>query len=383
MSELGEMIKRLCPNGVEYKKLGEVAELKRGVRVVRSQLSEGGTIPVFQNSLKPLGYHTESNCLAKTAFVICAGAAGEVGFSDIPFWAADDCHYFICPENLNSRYLYYFLCTKREHLLSKVRKASIPRLAREFIENLSIPLPPLEIQSEIVKILDNFAELTAELTAELEKRKKQYEHYRDMLLNFEGGGINCEFSCEWKRLGEIAKIMRGKRLTKSDLSDDNPFPVFHGGLLPLGYYSQSNRDKDTVMIINVGASAGTVGYCKEQFWASDGCFCLSKNDIALSKYLYYALQSKELEIKGKVRVAGIPTLDSQAVASISIPLPPLAEQERIVAILDRFDSLCNSLTEGLPAEIALRKKQYEYYRDKLLSFGVASDSRSSSNSSLE
>ena len=189
MSELGEMIKRLCPNSVEYKKLGEVAELKRGIRVVRSQLSEGGTIPVFQNSLKPLGYHTESNCLAKTAFVICAGAAGEIGFSDIPFWAADDCHYFICPENLNSRYLYYFLCAKREHLLSKVRKASIPRLAREFIENLSIPLPPLAEQERIVAILDRFDSLCNSLTeglpAEIALRKKQYEYYRDKLLDFE------------------------------------------------------------------------------------------------------------------------------------------------------------------------------------------------------
>lgn len=175
--------------------------------------------------------------------------------------------------------------------------------------------------------------------------------------------------------------MRGKRLTKSELASDNPYPVYHGGLLPLGYYSQCNRDKDTVMIINVGASAGTVGYCKEEFWASDGCYCLSKSDLAISKYLYYLLQSKENEIKGKVRVAGIPTLDSQPLASIPIPLPSLEEQKRIVSILDKFDSLCNSLTEGLPAEIELRKKQYEYYRDKLLSFGRASSSSSSSNSS--
>lgn len=174
----------------------------------------------------------------------------------------------------------------------------------------------------------------------------------------------CPNGVEYKKLGEVAEILRGKRLTKSDLSDDNSFPVFHGGLLPLGYYSQFNRDKDTVMIINVGASAGTVGYCKEQFWASDGCFCLSKNDIALSKYLYYVLQSKELEIKGKVRVAGIPTLDSQAVVSISIPLPPLAIQSEIVKILDNFAELT--------AELEKRKKQYEYYRDKLLDFEKAS-----------
>ena len=163
-------------------------------------------------------------------------------------------------------------------------------------------------------------------------------------------------------------MLRGKRLTKSMLSSEYQYPVFHGGLDPLGYFNKANRPSETVMIINVGASAGTVGYCEKEFWSSDGCFCLSHTDVVKSKFLYYLLQGREGELKSRVRVAGIPTLDRQNVENMRIPLPPLAEQERIVKILDRFDKLCNDLTSGLPAEIAARKKQYEYYRDKLLSF---------------
>ena len=214
MSRLSEMIARLCPNGVENRKLGEIAKVCRGVRVVKKELNDGGKYAVYQNSLKPLGYYGEANVKGGTAFVIGAGAAGEVGYSEQDFWAADDCYYIDGGERLIGRYVYYCLTSRQDWLLGKVRKASIPRLSRDFIAALEIPMPPLEIQREVVEILDNFAQLTAELTAELAKRKKQYEHYRDMLLNFEGGGINdsyrierCEFRVEWKRLGEICDMV--------------------------------------------------------------------------------------------------------------------------------------------------------------------------------
>ena len=203
MSKLSEMIARLCPNGVEYKKLGEVARICRGVRVVRKELIENGKYAVYQNSLKPLGYYNEANVKGGTAFVIGAGAAGEVGYSEQDFWAADDCYYIDGGDQLIGRYVYYCLTSRQSWLESKTRKASIPRLSRDFIAALEIPLPPLPVQREIVQILDNFANLTAELTAELAKRKKQYEHYRDMLLNFTGGAdmISLELSGRsWGRL---------------------------------------------------------------------------------------------------------------------------------------------------------------------------------------
>ena len=188
MSRLRELMEELCPDGVEYKKLGDVVSVCRGVRVVRAELQLVGKYPVYQNSLIPMGYHDKENCIAGTAFIIGAGAAGDIGYSDVPFWAADDCFYFVCEENMNARFLYHVLLGQETFIRGKVRKASIPRLSRNVVEKVVIPVPPLEIQNEIVKLLDDFTELTAELTeqlmTELTLRKKQYNFYRDSLLNF-------------------------------------------------------------------------------------------------------------------------------------------------------------------------------------------------------
>ncbi len=190
MTKLEKLIEELCPNGVEYVKLSDVADVERGKRVVKEQLSKEQGYPVFQNSLTSMGFHIESNYPAGTAFVIGAGAAGEIGYSSVDFWAADDCFPIVCSERLLNRYIYHVILWKKPLLVSKVRKASIPRLSRTVIEDLLIPLPPLPIQEEIIRILDNFTKLTAELEAELEARKKQYEFYRDSLLKFDiGGGV--------------------------------------------------------------------------------------------------------------------------------------------------------------------------------------------------
>ena len=180
MSKLDELMKELCPDGVEYRTLGEVATVNRGVRVTRNELTEQGTIPVYQNALTPLGYFVKINRKAYTTFVISAGAAGQVGFCDVDFWAADDCYTFDDLKKINSKFIYYFLKTKQAFIDSRVRRGSIPRISRDVFEKLEIPVPPLEIQNEIVQILDKFTELEAELEA----RRKQYEYYRDKLLTF-------------------------------------------------------------------------------------------------------------------------------------------------------------------------------------------------------
>ncbi|EPJ9454281.1 restriction endonuclease subunit S [Serratia marcescens] len=176
---------------------------------------------------------------------------------------------------------------------------------------------------------------------------------------------------EWKALGDVTTVLRGKRLTKNLLSAEEKFPVFHGGLEPLGYYNKSNRPANTVMIINVGASAGTVGYTNVDFWSSDGCFCLEHNELLNNRFLYFALIGYQGLLKSKVRVAGIPTLDAIVVNKLLIPIPcpdnhekSLAIQAEIVRILDTF----TELTAELTAELTMRKKQYNYYRDQLLRF---------------
>ena len=185
MSRLSDLINEKCPNGVKFRKIGDVAKVLRGVRVVRSQLNISGDIPVFQNSLRPLGYHSKSNVEGDITFVIGAGAAGEVGYCNKPFWAADDCYYCIPSDSINSRYLYYVISKNKSYLISRVRRASIPRLSRNVIEELVVPVPPLEVQNEIVQILDNFAELTAELS----NRKKQYSYYHELLFGYAEKGI--------------------------------------------------------------------------------------------------------------------------------------------------------------------------------------------------
>ena len=171
--------------GVEIKLLKELATVKRGVRVVKTDLEESGKIPVFQNSLTPLGYKENYNRNKNTAFVICAGAAGDIGFSDNDFWAADDCSTINCGERLIDKYIYHFLITKQSFLKSRVRKASVPRLAGSFIENLEVPIPPLNTQQEIVEKLDAFEQLIQSLETEIKLRKQQYEYYREKLLTFE------------------------------------------------------------------------------------------------------------------------------------------------------------------------------------------------------
>lgn len=167
---------------------------------------------------------------------------------------------------------------------------------------------------------------------------------------------------EWKPLGEVSCVLRGKRLTKKELNNEEIYPVFHGGIEPIGYYHEANRDAGSTMIINVGASAGTISFSPKRFWSSDGCFCFSHVPALNQKYLFYYLQSIEPSIRAKVRKAGIPTLDNKLVEKLSIPIPPIAVQEEIVDILDKFTEL--------EAELEGRKRQYEYYRNQLLSFDM-------------
>ena len=171
--------------GVEMKTLGEVCKLERGVRVVKKDLQEQGAIPVFQNSLTPLGFYEKSNYPEHTTFVICAGAAGEVGYSEIAFWAADDCTCIICPSSICSKYVYNYLMVKQHLLKAQVRKASVPRLSKDVIGKLQLPIPSLHEQQRIVSILDTFEASIQNLEEQLKLREKQYEYYRNKLLTFE------------------------------------------------------------------------------------------------------------------------------------------------------------------------------------------------------
>lgn len=298
-----------------------------------------------------------------TVLIPRKGSLGNIFYIDTPFWNVDTIFYTeIDTKQIEAKYLYYVLA--KQHLENLNKAGGVPSLTQSILNKVKIPVPPLEVQNEIVRILDTFTSHTAELQAELQARKEQYEYYRNKLLSFDKNNVDVR----WIKIGEFCKILRGKRLTTKELDTNGKFPVFHGGIKPIGFYPHSNRAANSTMIINVGASAGTVGFCKTAFWSSDGCFCFTHNKIVIQKYLFYVLQSMEISLKSKVRIAGIPTLDNKNIERLVIPVISLSEQQRIISILDKFETLVNDLTEGIPAEIAAVQEQYEYYRNKLLSF---------------
>ncbi len=256
-------------------------------------------------------------------------------------------------ENTIFRYVYYAMQQIRfvpqQHQRHWISKYS----------HFQIPIPSIEEQNRIVDILDAFTDSIENLKQQIAQRRKQYEYYRDQLLDLEG-----KEGVEMKKIEDLSQVLRGKRLTKKELDDNAQYPVYHGGIEPLGRYCKYNRDANTVMVINVGASAGTVGFCDSNFWSSDGCFCISHSKLINNKYLFYYLETKTHYLQSQVRYAGIPTLDNAIVEKIEIPLLSLNEQQRIVSILDTFLASISNLE----MQLAQRQKQYEYYRNKLLTF---------------
>ena len=186
MSEISDMIQRLCPDGVVYRKLGEVCEIKRGERVTKAQVSKEGQYPVISGGVTPMGYIDKFNRKKETITVAQYGSAGYVSLQQSDFWANDVCYSLFPDTNIiDNKYLFYVLTNSQRRIDGMVNRDAVPfHLPQERFTSLQIPVPPLEVQRKIVEVLDNFSELTAKLSAELEARQKQYEYYRDNLLNF-------------------------------------------------------------------------------------------------------------------------------------------------------------------------------------------------------
>ena len=379
--------KLLKGRDVEWQSIANLQMLNRGKRLVRSQLEETGLYPVYQNSLTPLGYFSEKNTLPNTAFIISAGAAGEIGYSETEFWAADDCYFFKVPRDiLKDKFLYYFLLTQKTKIISQVRKASVPRLGRNSVENILIPIPPLDVQAEIVRILDAFTAVTAELTQELARekilREKQYQYYRDKLLSFSDVSIETDSNrqqqtalCErltnnvkqnhqiiWKNLGEVVKIKNGKDWKNLGQGD---IPVYGSGGI-MNYVDKASYDKVSVLIPRKGTITN-IFYTEKPFWNVDTIFYTEIDESQIfPKFLFHFMKNFDLTTLSTDSTR--PSLTQTTLNKISIPLPSLNEQKRISNILDKFETLTHSITEGLPKEIALREQQYEYYREQLIDF---------------
>ena len=384
MNKLNELIHALCPNGVRYQKLSDVARIERGKRVVREQLSSENGFPVFQNSLTPMGYHTDYNYEGETTYVIGAGAAGEIGYSTERFWAADDCFPIVSDREVHSRYIFHVLKWQQKFLKSKVRKASIPRLARDIISNLIIPVPPLPVQDELVRVLDNLtelsAELTTELTAELTTRKMQYEHYRDEVFAAQ--------SCAFLQIKEIATTNIGLATSVTKYKTDIGVLLLHNSdiqqnrivLKQYEYISEEFAQKNAKKILqkddiitvhtgDVGTSAVIDGVYIGAIGFTTITTRIKDKSKVLPQYLCHYLNSHRCKMDiASMTISDRNNLNQSSFENLVIPVPTLEEQRRIVEILERLDLICNDLSAALPTEIEARQKQYEYYRDKLLTF---------------
>jgi type I restriction enzyme S subunit len=373
MSKASFMEKLLDGVEVEWTTLGNerfVEIANSGRKPVKASLRAAGKTPYYgaNNIQDYVEGHTHDG-----EFVLIAedGSASlerySIQYATGKFWANNHVHVVRGKEGLNSRFLYHYLCIV--NFIPFLSGGGRAKLTKGKLVEIPVPIlcpsnpkKSLEIQAEIVRILDAFTAMTAELTAELNLRKKQYNHYRDQLLSFEEGEV------EWKTLGEVCEsISSGKNKDKSEVGK---FPVY-GSTGVIGRTDNRVYDVEQILVARVGANAGRVNIATGEYDVSDNTLILKIKDKYSLKYLFYYLVN--LNLNRFVKGAGQPLLTAGQLKAILVPVPSPEEQARIVTILDKFDALTNSITEGLPREIELRQKQYEYYRDLLLSFPKPSD----------
>ena len=380
-------IEQLCPDGVEYKKLAEVCKFSQGIQVdLNKQTTEYQDgklrfiriIDFTQGNQEPRyvdfndkRYLIEEDDISMVRYgeagFVCTGLRGILANNLFKITPVVDA--------INKRFLYYTLKSNIVQLPIKnsIKQGSLAAISFNILNFISIPIPPLPLQQEIVTILDAFTDLDASLQAELEARRKQYEHYRNQLLNFEGKEV------EWKTLGEVA-YYPNSRISASEVDETNYVGVENLLQNKLGK-TLSNYVPTTGNLIEYKTYDILIGnirpYLKKIWMATnnggtngDVVVIRINSDFNLKiipRFLYFALSSDVFfDFDNQFAKGGkMPRGDKNAILKFKIPIPPLSEQERIVGILDKFDALLNT---ELPAEIAARRKQYEYYREKLLTF---------------
>ena len=382
MNYIEKMLQDYCPNGVEWKELGEVCDVNKGKQLNKTLLTDNGRYPAYNGGKTYSGRTSDFNVEENTIIISQGGAsAGFVNFVTTKFWANAHCYYLLPDlELVDNRYLYHFLKMKQSYLMDFQHGAGIPALKSDKITKMILPLPPLEIQKEIVALLDKFTEYVTELTAELTLRQKQYNYFRDYLLNFDsdssGGANNKVYQVEWKTLGEILIKGRGTKVTAGQMKelhkDGAPIRIFAGGKtfadVDYGDIPEKDVHHEEAIIVK---SRGIIDFeyytkpfsFKNEFWS----YSSDSDDVNL-RYVYHYLNHNKSHFQHIAGNMQMPQISSNDTEKYKIPLPTKTVQSRIVQVLDNFDTVCNDLNIGLPKEIELRQKQYEYFREKLLTF---------------
>lgn len=366
------------------KMLKDVAILQRGSSVTQKMVSTGN-VPVISGGQIPAYYCDKANRDAGAITVAGSGAyAGFVQYWNEPIFVCDAFSVQGIDGVTNTKYLYYVLQGMQNKIFATKKGSGVPHVHISYVENFEIPIPPLAVQEEIVRILDKFTELEAELEAELEKeqeaRKKQYEWYRDRLLSFDEG-------VPVTTLNEIFNTRNGytPSKTKAEFWEQGTIPWFrledvreNGTILTdaLQHVTpaaiKGSLFPANSIIVATSATIGVHALITEKSIANQRFTCLMLKEkyknLFDMKFLYYYCFKLDEYCKEHLNQGNFASVDMAAFSKFQFPIPPIEDQQRIVDILDRLDTFCNDITIGLPAEIAARRKQYEYYRDKLLSF---------------
>jgi len=399
MSKIDELIQRLCPDGVEYRLLGDledsgIIKLGRGNVISKKDIvNEPGDYPIYSSSASGVG---EFGRYAKYMFdderlswSVDGGGrffyrhAHRYSVTNVSGWLKVN-----KPDQIDIKYLFYVLdsvwSTKK---FDYIKKAHPSVIRNEY----NIPIPPLEVQKEVVKVLDTFTQLEAELSAELSARKKQYEFYRNSLLTFEpiSDTHTRRGEIRWLTLGEAGMLVRGNGLQKKDFTKTG-FPAIHYGQIYTYYGTLTDKTKSfvstelakklvkagsgDVIVTNTSENLEDVGksvvWCGDGEVATGGHATVFKPSEVTGKYFAYYTQTSAFYGEKRKYAKGTKVIDVSVkdMAKIKIPVPSLSEQNRITDLLDKFDALTSDVSIGLPAELTARRKQYEYYRAKLLTF---------------
>ncbi|WRF04910.1 restriction endonuclease subunit S [Helicobacter pylori] len=410
MNKIERLLQTLAPKGVEFKTLEEVFEIKNGYTPSKNnpEFWKNGTIPWFRMEdirengriLKDSIQHITPKALKgkklfpKNSIIISTTATiGEHALLIVDSLANQRFTFLSkkanCDLALDMKFFFYQCFLLGEWCKNNTNVSGFASVDMTAFKKYKFPIPPLEIQQEIVKILDAFTELNTELNTELKARKKQYQYYQNMLLDFNDINQNHKDAkmsakpypkrlktllhtlapkgVEFRKLGEVCDFQKGKSITKKAVTFGK-IPVISGGRQPAYYHNEANRSGETIAISSSGVYAGYVSYWDIPVFLADSFSVSPKQKTLMPKYLFHYLTTQQDAIHATKSTGGIPHVYSKDLQNFLIPIPPLEIQQEIVKILDQFSLLTTDLLAGIPAEIKARKKQYEYYREKLLTF---------------
>ncbi|WP_314554839.1 restriction endonuclease subunit S [uncultured Rothia sp.] len=389
---IDRLVAELCPDGVEYRPLESLGKRNKGTAITASKMRslEPGNKDLRIFAAGSTFVDTDSsNIPAKDILhgpAIIVKSRGYIGFEyyEKSFTHKNEMWSYTLDSNIvNQKFIYYYLLTQAYYLqeIARSKSVKLPQLSVKDTDSLEVPVPPLEIQEAIVEILDKFTNLEAELEAELEARTLQYEYYRDSLFE--------ALDCPRVPLGSFAQLVRGSGMPKTDFSESGVGAIHYGQIYTkfgtataevIAHVPEDKAKKLAVVnpgdVIVANTSENLEDVCKAVAWVGDsdivtgGHATVIKAPEQNAKFISYYMATGQFNKDKRRHAFGTKVIDvaPKNLAKIEFPLPPLEEQQRIVDILDRFDALTTSLSEGLPAELAARRSQYEYYRDQLLTF---------------